>query len=181
VDSIGYGNLDLPPQHIDTTAAWLTPPDELRRAVKRAGKNPVEGLVGVRNLLISVIPLFAMCDRADIGGVVDSKNLGRPTIFLYDRYPGGLGFVEHAFRRPEQVFGACRELVRECACESGCPSCVGLPVLRPAQHQDPEAGGAWPLPDKAAALLLLEGLFRGAEGGGAAEVATEVATEVGGP
>jgi len=157
-DSIGYGTLNLPKQELDTTAAWITVPAELRAALRRSGRNPIEGLAGVRNLLISVIPLYAMCDRADIGGVVDSGNLGQPTIFVYDRYPGGLGFVEHAFRRPELVFEACRALVEECPCESGCPSCVGLPVLRPAQHQDPDVQGSWPIPDKAAAWMILEAL-----------------------
>ena len=127
--------------------------------LRRLGKNPVEGLAGVRNLMISVIPLWAMCDRADIGGVVDSKNLGKPTMFLYDRFPGGLGFVEHGFRRPQEVFTAAYELVNECPCDGGCPSCVGLPVLRPAQHQDPDPGGAWPIPDKDAAILILEALL----------------------
>lgn len=158
-DSIGYGNLDLPPQHIETTSAWISLPEELRIGLKRAGKNPIEGLSGLRNLLISVVPFFAMCDRADIGGVVDSKNLGKPTIFLYDRYPGGLGFVEHAYRRPEATLAACLDLVRECPCDTGCPSCVGLAVLRPAQHQDPDVGGAWPIPDKEAARMILETLL----------------------
>ena len=162
-DSIGYGNLDLPKQHMETTSSWITVGEDLRREVTGKGKKPVEGLVGVRNLLISVIGLFAMCDRADIGGVVDSRNLGQPTIFLYDRYPGGLGFVEHAFRDPARALRACLELVRECPCSGGCPSCVGLPVLRPAQHQDPEAGGAWPIPDREAALFILEGLVARAE------------------
>jgi DEAD/DEAH box helicase domain-containing protein len=157
-DSIGYGSLNLPPQSFDTTSSWITVPAEVRSALKRVGKNPVEGLAGVRNLLISVIPLYAMCDRADIGGVVDSSNLGQPTVFMYDRYPGGLGFVEHAFRRPDLVLEACRELVEECPCESGCPSCVGLPVLRPAQHQDPAVVGSWPIPDKDAARMILESL-----------------------
>jgi DEAD/DEAH box helicase domain-containing protein len=158
VDSIGFGNLDLPPQEIDTTTFWITIPDELRRAVRAEGKNPVEGLVGIRNLLVSVIPLYAMCDRADVGGVVDGKNLGKTAVFMYDRYPGGLGFVEHAFRRPGEILRACRELLSECPCSGGCPSCVGLPVLRPAQHQDPEVGGAWPIPDKEAAAAILDGL-----------------------
>ena len=142
-------------------------------ALKRLGKNPVEGLAGVRNLLISVVPLYAMCDRADIGGVVDSKNLGQPTIFLYDRYPGGLGFVEHFYRKPRTILESARELVEECPCDGGCPSCVGLPVLRPAQHQDPDVGGAWPIPDKDAARIILEELVtraaeieRQAAGGG---------------
>ena len=158
VDSIGYGNLDLPPQSIDTTTAWITIDGDVRVSLKARGKNPIEGLAGVRNLLISVLPLFAMCDRADVGGVIDSKNVGKSTIFLYDRYPGGLGFVEHAFRRPADILTACRKLVQECPCESGCPSCVGLPVLRPAQHQDPDVGGHWPIPDKDAARFILEAL-----------------------
>jgi len=159
VDSIGWGNLDLPKQTIDTVTFWLAPPDDVRAEVKRLGKNPTEGLAGVRNLLISVLPLWAMCDRSDVGGVVDSRNLGRPAVFLYDRYPGGLGFVEHAFRRPREVLAAALALVAECPCETGCPSCVGLPVVRPAQHQDPEVGGAWPIPDKEAARLLLSGVL----------------------
>jgi DEAD/DEAH box helicase domain-containing protein len=163
VDSVGYGKLDLPPQDIDTTAFWITPPQELRAALRAAGRNPVEGLAGVRNLLISVIPLFAMCDRADIGGTVDSRNLGQPTVFLYDRYPGGLGFVEHAFRLPREVLAACRELVEGCPCETGCPSCVGLPVLRAPQHQDPDVGGAWPIPDKEAACRILRALLDAVE------------------
>jgi DEAD/DEAH box helicase domain-containing protein len=167
VESIGWGNLDLPPQDIDTTTAYLTLPDGIRAHVKSFGKNPVEGLVGIRNLLISVVPLWAMCDRADIGGVVDSRNTGKPTVFLYDRFPGGLGFVEHAFRRPGEVMEAARQLVNECECDSGCPSCVGLPVLRPAQHQDPDAGGAWPIPDKEAAHLILDALLEMAQRHGA--------------
>ncbi|HMB69144.1 MAG TPA: DEAD/DEAH box helicase [bacterium] len=175
VDSVGYGKLDLPSQDIDTTAFWITPPKELRTALRAAGKNPVEGLAGVRNLLISVIPLFAMCDRADIGGTVDSRNLGQPTVFLYDRYPGGLGFVEHAFRLPHDVLAACRDLVEGCPCEDGCPSCVGLPVLRAPQHQDPDVGGAWPIPDKEAARWILGALIEAAEAGESAAVGPEVA------
>ncbi len=67
--------------------------------------------------------------------------------------------MEHGFRRPDEVFRAAWELVAECPCADGCPSCVGLPVLRPAQHQDPEAGGAWPIPDKSSARWILETLL----------------------
>lgn len=158
VDSIGYGILDLPPQDIETTAFWLAPPAELRARLRAAGKNPVEGLAGVRNLLVSVVSLHAMCDRADLGGVVESRNLGTPAVFLYDRYPGGLGFAEQAFRRPARVLADCLALVEECPCAAGCPSCVGLPVLRPAQHQDPEIGRSWPIPDKDTARRILREL-----------------------
>jgi DEAD/DEAH box helicase domain-containing protein len=92
--------------------------------------------------------------------VVDHKNLGRPAIFLYDRYPGGLGFCEQAFHRMSELLATCLQIASECPCEVGCPSCVGLPILRPAQQQDPDLGSGWPMPDKAAAISLLEQLVR---------------------
>jgi DEAD/DEAH box helicase domain-containing protein len=158
LDSIGYGKVDIPPQHLETMAMWIVPPEELLEGVRRAGRNPVEGLVGIRNMIVHVLPLFAMCDKQDIGGIVDSSNTGTPTIFIYDRYPGGLGFAEKGFEMAEEVLRACLRMVEECGCEDGCPSCVGIPVLRPAIHQDPDIFGAFPIPDKSAALLLLKGM-----------------------
>jgi DEAD/DEAH box helicase domain-containing protein len=177
VDSIGWGNLDLPKQTIETVSFSLAPDAGIRAMLKAAGKNPTDGLAGLRNLFISVLPLWAMCDRSDIGGVVDSRNLGKPAVFLYDRFPGGLGFVEHAFRHTHDVLAAARSLVEECPCETGCPSCVGLPMLRPAQHQDPEVGGAWPIPDKEAARLLLHALLSRADDAAAADARRGVAVE----
>ena len=127
--------------------------------IRKVGRNPVEGLVGIRNMAISVLPLFSMCDRRDIGGIVESSNTGSPTMFLYDRFDGGLGFAETGYHRIEDLLRGCLELVRECDCEDGCPSCVGLPILRPPIQQDPDAGGSWPIPDKESARLLLEALL----------------------
>ena len=158
LDSIGYGKVDIPPQHLETMAMWIVPPEELLEGVRRAGRNPVEGLAGIRNMIVHVLPLFAMCDKQDIGGIVDSSNTGMPTIFIYDRYPGGLGFAEKGFEMAEEVLRACLRMVEECGCQDGCPSCVGIPVLRPAIHQDPDVFGAFPIPDKSAALLMLEGM-----------------------
>ena len=75
---------------------WSAYADALKDEVRAAGKNPVEGLVGIRNVAISVLPLFSMCDRRDVGGIVASSNTGAPTMFLYDRFEGGLGFVDRA-------------------------------------------------------------------------------------
>jgi len=155
LDSIGWSNLDLPPFHLETKALWLVPSKEAMASVREKGRNPVEGLVGIRNMAISVLPLFSMCDRRDIGGIVESSNLGSPTMFLYDRFEGGLGFVEAGFRSIEELLRGCLDLVCRCECEDGCPSCVGLPVLRPPIQQDPDAMGAWPIPDKESARLLL--------------------------
>ena len=159
LDSIGWCNLDLPAFHLNTAATWLIPDKGVMSELRTAGKNPVEGLVGIRNMAISVLPLFSMCDRRDIGGIVDSSNTGAPTMFLYDRYEGGLGFVETGYHVLDELLRGCLELVNECDCEDGCPSCVGLPILRPAIQQDPDAQGSWPIPDKESARLLLEAML----------------------
>jgi DEAD/DEAH box helicase domain-containing protein len=156
LDSIGYKPLELPRLSLETVTVWLGPSEEVRKALRRKGFKLITALAGVRNLAVSTLPLLAMCDPADIGGVVDHKNLGRSTLFLYDRYPGGLGFCEQGYHRFDELLGACLNMVRDCPCQEGCPSCVGLPVLRPAQQQDPDLGSGWPIPDKGAALRLLE-------------------------
>ncbi|HMP05575.1 MAG TPA: DUF1998 domain-containing protein, partial [Lacipirellulaceae bacterium] len=87
----GLGPVDIPAQQLATTACWLAPDDALRAELKGAGFKSTEALVGLRNLAVVALPLVAMCDSRDLGGVVNSNNLGRPTMILYDRYPGGLG------------------------------------------------------------------------------------------
>jgi DEAD/DEAH box helicase domain-containing protein len=156
LDSIGYKPLDLPRLSLETVTAFLSPSEEIRKALRKHKYKLIEALAGVRNLAVSTLPLLAMCDPADIGGIVDHKNLGRSTLFLYDRYPGGLGFCEQGYHRFDELLEACLHMVRDCLCEDGCPSCVGLPVLRPAQQQDPDLGSGWPIPDKKAARRLLE-------------------------
>jgi len=155
LDAIGYHPLDLPRLKLDTVSLWIQPSEGTRNQVKIAGLNPREGMSGLRNLLITVLPLHVMCDRPDIGGILDSSNLGEPTIFMYDRYPGGLGYAERGYAIIGELLGASLRLVEDCPCEAGCPSCVGLPVLRPAQQQDPDLYGGWPIPSKAATEALL--------------------------
>jgi DEAD/DEAH box helicase domain-containing protein len=158
IDSIGYGRLDLPPQHLDTVALAVVPRAETMARVAREGLDPREGLVGLKNLLVSVLPLFAMCDPQDLGGITESSNRGVPALFLYDRFAGGLGYSEKGYDAFETILEAVADLVAGCPCESGCPSCVGLPILRPPQHQDPDVGGSWPIPNKEAARILVEAL-----------------------
>ncbi len=155
LDAIGYHPLDLPRQTLDTVALWIQPSEGTRNQVKIAGLNPREGMSGLRNLLITVLPLHVMCDRPDIGGILDSANLGEPAIFMYDRYPGGLGYAERGYAIVGELLSAALRLVEDCPCELGCPSCVGLPVLRPAQQQDPDLHGGWPIPSKAATEALV--------------------------
>jgi DEAD/DEAH box helicase domain-containing protein len=155
-DSIGYHPLALPRLTLDTVGFWFAPDEAAWAAVGRAGHNPFEGLSGVRNLFLTLLSMLSMCDPADLGGMIDSANLGRPALFVFDRYPGGLGFAEQGWARLDELARAAYEHLGSCPCDSGCPSCVGLPVLRPAQQQDPDLGHGRAAPGKEAARVLLE-------------------------
>ena len=155
-ENIGLGPVDIPEQTLETTACWFAPSDALRAALKGQGRRPSEALAGLRNLAVTALPMVAMCDPRDVSGVVDSQNLGRSAMILYDRYPGGLGYCEKGCEHFADVLRICRDLVADCPCEAGCPSCVGLPNLRPAIHSDPDLVRGYPIPDKAAAHALVE-------------------------
>lgn len=159
LDAIGYHPLDLPRQNLETVTFWIRPEESVRAAVRIGGLNPAEGMSGLRNLLITLLPLHVMCDRPDLGGILNSSNLGEQAIFLFDRYPGGLGYSERGYALVEELLPAALRMVEECPCEMGCPSCVGLPVLRPAQQQDYDLHGGWPIPSKAATEALLRRLL----------------------
>ena len=155
LDAIGYHPLELPRLNLETVAMWIGPDETVRNMVRVQGLNPAEGMSGLRNLLITLLPLHVMCDRPDLGGILDSGNLGAQAIFLYDRYPGGLGYAERGYEIVDELIGAARRMVEDCPCEMGCPSCVGLPILRPAQQQDYDLHGGWPIPSKAATIALV--------------------------
>jgi DEAD/DEAH box helicase domain-containing protein len=155
LDAIGYHPLDLPRLTLETTGFWIAPSENAWRAVDLPGQSPIEGLTGVRNLFLTLLAMHSMCDPADLGGLIDSSNLGHPTLFMFDRYPGGLGFAEQGFVRLDELARAALEHLEACECESGCPSCVGMPILRPAQQQDPDLGHARGIPGKEAARALL--------------------------
>lgn len=156
MELIGQTTLELTPQQINTTAMWLQPPREVLKAVADAGHKKYEALAGVRNLLLVALPPLAMADRHDIGGIVDSAQLGTPTVFLYDRYDGGVGYARHGYECADELVRMARELVSGCDCEGGCPGCVGPANLRPPQHHDPDIYCAYEFPDKAATMALLE-------------------------
>ncbi|HEX7078636.1 MAG TPA: DEAD/DEAH box helicase [Candidatus Eisenbacteria bacterium] len=159
LDAIGYHPLELPRLNLDTVAFWIRPDESARAAVRVRGLNPAEGLSGLRNLMITLLPLHVMCERPDLGGVLNSSNLGEQALFLYDRYPGGLGYSERGYAIVGDLLSAALHLVEDCPCDLGCPSCVGMPVLRPAQQQDYDLNGGWPIPSKAATEALLRRLL----------------------
>ncbi len=156
-DSIGYGNLALPVHELLTEAAYLAPHAAILRAVRDAGGQPEDGLLGVSNAVSGVLPALVMCDSSDLGSVVDAANLGAPAIFLFDRFPGGIGYAQKAFEHLEDVLEAALELVESCPCEKGCPSCVGVPLPPAPRYEDIDSRGA--VPDKAAALAILRGIL----------------------
>ncbi|NNE09131.1 MAG: DEAD/DEAH box helicase [Gemmatimonadetes bacterium] len=166
MDSIGWGKLDLPSQELETVAMGLHVEGRIVGRLADESLRISEGLAGLRNLLLVVAPLFAMCDRSNLGGVVESSNTGVPTLFLYDRYPFGLGYSEKCFHILDEILHACLELVGDCPCDDGCPSCVGMP-RQPVLHHDPDTALGIPMPDKRATKRLLEML--GEESGAPAE------------
>ena len=153
-DSIGYGMCDLPPQILETSGLWIAPPEGVLQQVRKHGRVPGEGLLGLSNVLREVVPLFVMCDPLDIGTTVNSRSTEGPALFLYDKYPGGLGFSLKAYDIVEEIMEASLEMIETCTCAHGCPSCVGSPIP-PFSQLDPETGGKGMIPDKEAALVIL--------------------------
>ncbi len=157
-DSIGFGKINLEPRVMETNAFWIVPPPSTLSLVKSFGRDPVESMLGIANVLTEVLPFLVMCDTGDIGSVVDLKNNGAPSIFVYDKYPGGLGFSHRSFENVADLLTKASELIAACPCEEGCPSCVGSP-LPPQPQLDPDTAGKGRIPDKEGALVILHDLL----------------------
>ncbi|MBP7748300.1 MAG: DEAD/DEAH box helicase [Phycisphaerae bacterium] len=153
---IGQTALDLPAQQVETTGLWLQPPEQALAATRDAGGRVHEALSGVRNLLMVALPPLAMCDRYDIGGIVNSSQLGVSTIIIYDRYEGGVGYARHGYERCAELLALAYRLVAGCGCSDGCPGCVAPPNLRIPIHHDPDVGRGYAIPDKTATVTLLK-------------------------
>jgi DEAD/DEAH box helicase domain-containing protein len=144
-ENIGSGELDLPEQQMHTTAYWLTLPREMMTALPFGADDRRDGVVGLSFAMRQVAQLMLMCDRQDIGisigtgeeaaagAVVTSAVMGgrpgaeldEPRVFVYDNYPGGIGFSEPLFGMHDQLLADTRTLIASCACDHGCPTCVG--------------------------------------------------------
>jgi DEAD/DEAH box helicase domain-containing protein len=141
-ENVGSGELDLPEQQMHTTAYWLTIPAALMQLLPYAGDDRRDGVVGLAFAMRHVAQLLLMCDRHDIGLSVDGGSLDRstrtggiggvpealaidPNIFIYDNYPGGIGFSRPLYEMHDLLLARTYELITTCPCQSGCPSCVG--------------------------------------------------------
>ncbi len=171
-ENVGAGQLELPENEMHTTAYWITLERALLASLPYTISERQSGMFGLLHALESVATLLLMCDGRDLGTAIgekppspadqseeltpmrleeavgtDAKEFFEPNLYLYDAYPGGIGFSEPLFRAHELLVDKTRELIRACPCQAGCPSCVG-----PAGDLAPKA--------KEAALAILDRLCR---------------------
>ena len=141
--------LELPPTTFATEAIWYLP-DPHHLAELDEMPKLLDTLHAAEHAMIAILPLWAMCDRWDIGGL--STNIhpetGRPTVFIYDGHPGGVGITERGFDQFEGWIADTAAMIRGCPCSDGCPSCV----------QSPKCGNLNDMLDKAGALTFLSRL-----------------------
>ncbi|MCD0482433.1 DEAD/DEAH box helicase [Streptacidiphilus sp. ASG 303] len=151
---LGETRLDLPPRTLRTRAVWWSVTEDQLDAAGVAPEELPGAAHAAEHASIGLLPLFATCDRWDIGGVSVPlhPDTGLPTVFVYDGHPGGAGFAEQGFRRARAWLTATREAIAACECERGCPSCI----------QSPKCGNGNDPLDKAAAVRLLDVLLAGA-------------------
>ena len=162
-ENIGSGELDLPEQQMHTSSYWLTIPSVVMSALPYGGDDKRDGVVGLAFAMRHVAQLLLMCDGHDIGLSIDGGSLDRstrtggvgglpetlalePNVFIYDNYPGGIGFSKPLYDMHGLLLERTRDLIAGCPCESGCPSCVG-----PEGHTGRHA--------KAVASRILDGLL----------------------
>ncbi|MGE3190442.1 MAG: DEAD/DEAH box helicase, partial [Vicinamibacterales bacterium] len=165
-ENVGSGDLDLPEQQMHTTAYWLEVPTPVMEALPYAPDDRRDGVFGLAFAMKQVATLLLMSDQHDVGLSINAGEedggADTPRIFIYDAYPGGIGFSEPLFGMHAELLARTRELIRACPCDNGCPTCVG-PV-----------GQTGPLA-KTVALGILEHLGQRAE---ARPVGLEPADEV---
>jgi DEAD/DEAH box helicase domain-containing protein len=151
-ETIGDGKLELPENEMHTTSYWVTLERPLLESLRFSVSERQSGMFGLLHALECVATLLLMCDRRDLATAIgerppeaaaedgrsvavrmeeaDSPNAREffePNLYLYDAYPGGIGFSEPLFRAHELLVRKTRELIFSCECEWGCPSCVGPP------------------------------------------------------
>jgi DEAD/DEAH box helicase domain-containing protein len=165
-ENVGSGELDLPEQQMHTSSYWLTIPGFVMQALPFGNDDKRDGVVGLAFAMRNIAQLLLMCDGHDIGISVDGGSIERqirtggagsppaeiatePHIFVYDNYPGGIGFSRPLYEMHLALLQRSRELIDGCPCASGCPSCVG-----PEGNTGPHA--------KQVASMILQQLLEGA-------------------
>ncbi|MBM4129138.1 MAG: DUF1998 domain-containing protein, partial [Nitrospira sp.] len=140
--------LDMPDYEFETEGLWIKIDNETASLIESNGFDLAGTLHAVEHTTIACIPLFALCDRGDIGGLSHTLYPGfkQPAIFIYDGHEGGIGLTKRATEVMGELLMTALKVIEECPCEEGCPSCV----------QDPQCGSANQPLDKEGALFLLK-------------------------
>jgi DEAD/DEAH box helicase domain-containing protein len=140
--------LDLPPTQLRTVAVWYSVPDATLLGAGLARHQVPGSLHAAEHAAIGMLPLLALCDRWDLGGLSTAwhPDTDQPTVFVYDGVPGGAGLAERSYHRLAEHLSLTRETIATCGCRSGCPSCV----------QSPKCGNGNDPLDKAGAVTVLD-------------------------
>lgn len=126
-ENIGWGKVDLPELEMHSTAFWYTFPEDIAARLAIENQQFADGLKGLANVMGHMVPLFVMGDPRDFSALamVRTPLWQKPAFFIWEQYPGGVGYSKKIFQIYPQVARAALELVQKCECSSGCPSCVG--------------------------------------------------------
>jgi DEAD/DEAH box helicase domain-containing protein len=129
-ENVGSGDLDLPEQQMHTTSYWLTIPSGVMTALPFTADDRRDGVAALAFAVKQVSQLLLMCDSHDVGIAIETNNQQPTTIdpvrvYLYDNYPGGIGFSAPLFQMHDELLVSTRRLIGECGCANGCPGCVG--------------------------------------------------------
>jgi len=147
-EPLGVFDLDSPVTEFETVGFWVEIGDAVKNEIERRKLGFMGGIHAFEHGAIALFPLFALCDRNDIGGISYPlyPGLGKSAVFFYDGYTGGLGLCKAGFEKVEMLWKTTLSLIADCECDLGCPSCIHSPKC---------GSGNKPL-DKRAAVTLLE-------------------------
>jgi ATP-dependent helicase YprA (DUF1998 family) len=157
MNPVSQQNIDLPTMVLETMAFWIVPPEEMLKDLVKAGLEPYSGLRAIGYATRMLLPIFIRCDTLDFSHTVGSANSPWQAIFIYERYPHGLGFTDKAYDLLHRIMPAVLENIRSCPCEKGCPCCVGKPLRKYKRYDIQKGEGS--IPSKEAAVMILEGLL----------------------
>ncbi len=151
METLDYVELDLPSQSFETVGLWIEIDKWIEALVQNRHLHFMGGIHALEHAIISMFPLFLLCDRNDLGGIAHPSHyqIKKGAVFIYDSYPGGIGLCKEAFRIFEEILGRVQELLLACECENGCPLCIYSPKC---------GSGNKPL-DKDAAKLISKALL----------------------
>jgi DEAD/DEAH box helicase domain-containing protein len=124
-ENVGWGRISIPEDSRHTTGYWFSLDEDATEGLARGELQ--DGLWGMAHLLKNLAPIFLMCDARDLQSVAQIRSpfTERPTLFLYEQQPGGVGMAPRLFAIHGGLMSAALELVERCACPAGCPGCVG--------------------------------------------------------